>query len=447
MKKLYILSLSLLSIASVNAQVVFTSNLSSWSGGLPTDFMGSKSNIASSNVVEITTGAQFGTSLAQLTETTSTHKRFTTQPMSVTSGQGYEVKVWAKGQGDMRFGLFDDNSGTSAGFIAYSSYQAVNATTSTMYSATIAATNTTTVGEFVISVRNTVAPDHIQIDSVSITETVVVPPTTISVYDIQYSTATPADSPYNGQIVNTGGIVTHVRSNDNKGFYISSGTGPWSGVYVYSTLNPSPVTVGDSVTFTATVAEFNGLTELTFPTNLVIVSSGNFFMATPVTTGTALTEAYEGCFISACGQCTAPDNTFGDWMLNDGSGDATIGDFFSTNTAVQGNYYNTKGIIDYAFGFYGWLPRNAGDVQQVASCTNAIDENNQNLFSVYPNEVSSVLTIANANGLDAKIISVEGKEMGKMTITSNTYDVNVATYPAGVYFLQLNGQAIKFVKK
>jgi hypothetical protein len=98
MKKLYILSLSLLSIATVNAQVVLTSNLSSWSGGLPTDFMGTKSNISASNVTEITTGAEYGTSLAQLTETTTTHKRFTTKPISVTSGQGYEVKVWAKGQ-------------------------------------------------------------------------------------------------------------------------------------------------------------------------------------------------------------------------------------------------------------------------------------------------------------------------------------------------------------
>jgi hypothetical protein len=38
MKKLYILSLSLLSVASVNSQVVFTSDLSSWASGLPTDF-------------------------------------------------------------------------------------------------------------------------------------------------------------------------------------------------------------------------------------------------------------------------------------------------------------------------------------------------------------------------------------------------------------------------
>ena len=231
MKKLYILSLSLLSIASVNAQVVFTSDLSSWASGLPTDFMGSKSSITAANVTEINIGADYGTSLAQLTETSTSHKRFTTQPMTVTALQGYEVKVWAKGQGDMRFGMFDNNSGTSAGYIAYTSYQAVNATTSTMYMATITATNTTTNGEFVISVRNTVAPNHIQIDSVSITEVTVAPPTTVSVYYIQFSTATPADSPYDGQIVNTGGIVTYVRASG--GWYISSGTGPWSGIYVY----------------------------------------------------------------------------------------------------------------------------------------------------------------------------------------------------------------------
>jgi hypothetical protein len=443
MKKLYILSLSLLSIASVNAQVVFTSDLSTWASGNPTDFMGSKTNITSANVVEITTGANYGTSLAQLIETTSTHKRFTTQPQAVTALQGYEIKVWAKGQGDMRFGMFDDNSG--GGYITYTNYQAVTGSTSTLYSATIAATNTTANGEFIISVRNTVAPNHIQIDSVSITEVVVAPPTTVSVYDIQYTTATPANSPYAGQTVNTGGIVTYVRASG--GWYISSGTGPWSGVYVYSTLTPSPVAVGDSVTFSALVEEFNGLTELKFPSNLVVVSQGNFFFATPVQTGSALTEPYEGCFVSACGQCTAADNTFGDWILNDGSGAAEIGDFFFNNTGIVGNNYNVKGIIDFAFNFFGWLPRNAGDVQQTASCVNSIDENNVS-FSVYPNPTEDIfyITFTSTENHIVTLTDISGKVIETNVLNTNS-SIDLSDLSTGIYFLTVNNQTTKIIKK
>ncbi len=445
MKKLYILSLSLLSMASVNAQVVFTSDLSSWASNLPTDFMGSKSNISPTNVVEVTVGAMYGTSLAQLIETTSTHKRFSTQPMAVTASQGYEVKVWAKGSGDIRFGMFDDNTGTGGGYIAYTSYQTVNATTSTMYMATISATNTTANGEFIISVRNTIAPQHIQIDSVSIEEVVVAPPTTVSVYDIQYSTATPADSPYDGQIVNTGGIVTYVRASG--GFYISSGTGPWSGVYVYSTLSPSPVAIGDSVTFSAEVDEFNGLTELKFPTNLVVVSQGNFFFATPVTTGTAMTEPYEGCFVSACGQCTAADNSFGDWILNDGSGDAEIGDFFFTNTGIAGNNYNTKGIIDFAFNFFGWLPRNAGDVQQTPSCVSAINEL-ENVYTLYPNPTEDIVYInfTTAGNYVVTLTDMTGKVIENTTFNGNN-TLDLSDLSNGVYFITVNNRTTKLVKK
>jgi hypothetical protein len=159
-----------------------------------------------------------------------------------------------------------------------------------------------------------------------------------------------------------------------------------------------------------------------------------------------VSEAYEGCFISACGQCSAADDNFGDWTLDDGTGGAKIGDFFSTNTGIQGNYYNTKGIIDYAFGYFGWLPRNAGDVQQVTSCVNAIEENINNSFLIYPTEVTDILTITKAEGIDAKIVSIEGKVMNNFVVNTNVYSVDVASYPSGVYFLHLNGQAIKFVK-
>ena len=55
---------------------------------------------------------------------------------------------------------------------------------------------------------------------------------TLSIYDIQNTTNTNGMSNYDGSQVYTGGIVTAVR--DDSSFYLASGSGAWSGIYVYS---------------------------------------------------------------------------------------------------------------------------------------------------------------------------------------------------------------------
>lgn len=445
MKKLYILTLAAFAMTTANAQVVFSSDVSAWTSGTPDGLMGSKTHTTDLTVTEITTAATYGTSTAQLATTGTSHRRFSTQALSVTDQQGYEIKVYAKGSGEIRFALFDDNTGgTTGGYTSYSAYQTVTGTASTAYSAQILATNTTANGEFIMSVRNTVAPNHIEIDSISIEMVTVTPPSAISIYDIQNSTASPANSPYMGQTVSTGGRVSHVRG-DNKGFYLSSGTGPFSGIYVYSTTTPSPVSVGDSVTLSAEVVEYNELTELSYPTNITVVSSGNFVAATSVSTGTAMTEAYEGCFITTCGVCTAADNGFGDWILNDGSGDAEVGDFFFTNTGTQGTTYVVKGIIDFAFGYFGFLPRNGGDVQSTTTCVVSVNEN-EVTYNVYPNPTENVLNIEVEGNHTASIVDLNGRVLNTMVVNGFT-TVDVANLSNGVYFINLDGNMTKFIKK
>ena len=106
------------------AQVVFQSDLSTWSGGNPSDFFGSKTSIASSNVTEVTTGANYGTSYANLVNTSSSHKRFTTQPVTVVPGTKYTIKMWLKTvPGDttsIRVSLYDL---TNATYTSYTPYQ------------------------------------------------------------------------------------------------------------------------------------------------------------------------------------------------------------------------------------------------------------------------------------------------------------------------------------
>ncbi len=78
----------------------------------------------------------------------------------------------------------------------------------------------------------------------------------ISIYDIQY-TSDPGPngtypSPYEGQIVITGGIVCGIDFNDGRFFITSGDGGEWNGIYVYD--DDQTVAVGDSVVIEAEVA-------------------------------------------------------------------------------------------------------------------------------------------------------------------------------------------------
>ncbi len=59
-------------------------------------------------------------------------------------------------------------------------------------------------------------------------------PEVIPIYDIQYTTDSSGDSPYEGQTVITQGIVTaFFYDGGNRYTFIQDGTGPWSGLVLY----------------------------------------------------------------------------------------------------------------------------------------------------------------------------------------------------------------------
>lgn len=456
MKKLYTILGAALIAGSFSAQTVFSSDLSSWSGGVPTDMMGAKSSIAAADVNEITTGATYGTSTAQLTNTTTSHKRFTTQHVSVIDQTAYDIEVYLKGEGEVRMGIFDgDLDGGDYGY-EYTSYNTVNSTTTTMISGQVVAdTTNNSTSEFIISLKSTVAPNHIEIDSIVVKVGTFVPPTVVPVYDIQYTTATssPYDSPYEGQTVSTGGIVTYVRSNG--AFYMSSGTGPWSSIYVYQTQNS--VVPGDSVTFEAEVQEYNGLTELAFPNNFTIVSSGNLFFSNAITTAEANTEAYESALVSVCGQATdvsGVSGTTGYWSINDGSGDGEVDDYLISNYPIapaQGTYYAVKGIVSaYSPGagteYYSIQPRNAGDMQvSTSQCGLGIEESVIN-YSVYPNPTDLNVTVELEGTHLLNISDITGKIVESMNV-SGTSNVSLEDYTSGIYFFNIEGNVTKVIVK
>ena len=63
----------------------------------------------------------------------------------------------------------------------------------------------------------------------------------LSIYEIRYSEAEDGASPYEGEYVNTSGVVT---ANDGSGFFMQDSASSWNGIYVYGNSIPEP---GDTV--------------------------------------------------------------------------------------------------------------------------------------------------------------------------------------------------------
>ncbi|MDL2262176.1 PKD domain-containing protein [Bacteroidales bacterium OttesenSCG-928-I21] len=141
----------------------------------PTCWGGSKSNITAASVVKYSTAAQDGNFAVQLINASTSHKRFTSEALSVTAGKSYSINFWVRGQGEVRTGLYDERE-SGSGYSTYNEYITVNSTNWTEQTQTVEATNTSDIAEFVFSIINTVeAGDHLQIDNVEIVEMADIP--------------------------------------------------------------------------------------------------------------------------------------------------------------------------------------------------------------------------------------------------------------------------------
>ncbi len=155
MKKLYKLFLGLMVIGTVaNAQTVFQSNLSSWPGGEPTDWMGSKTNVS---ILEEVSADTYGSSAAKIGYTsTSGHKRFTTKNLEVTPGETYEIKMWVKAaSGQIRTSYYNV---TTTGWGSYGDYfdlSSESAGSLVELSQTVTLAGTCDSAQFILSINST----------------------------------------------------------------------------------------------------------------------------------------------------------------------------------------------------------------------------------------------------------------------------------------------------
>lgn len=449
MKKIFTI-LTAVCFATVSfGQTVFQSNLSSWANGDPTDFMNTaRTNITSANVIEQTVGATYGTSMASLINTSSNHKRFVTDAITVVPGESYLIEMWVACQdsGELRTGYYDVTNSTYGTYNPYIDVATASAGSLVMVSQTVTVPATSSSVEFILSLRSTDPTLGIQLDSIAITATTPPPANIKKIYDIQFTTNPNGDSPEVGNVVTTKGVITGIIKNgpDRHAFFIQDSAAAWNGIYVYER-NDSTLVIGDSVEVTGTVAEYNGLTELSFVSNITVLNSGNT-LPTPVvtTTGNANMEQWEGVVIQTLNaECVSNTNGFGMWEINDGSGSLLADDdiYFYHLTAVVGSHYDVTGIGHYSFGDYKILPRDANDISLVVG----INELNTSNVAVYPNPAKEQITFeTDNNGFNLTITDITGKVIFNQNVVSKKTTVNLNRFNAGVYFYTIanNNQVV-----
>ena len=248
------------------AQINTNGGFESWTGTSPDGWYGSKSNIGTANVVQVTSGAHSGDYACQLINTATGHKRFSTQALHVDNSTQYVISFWVKGKGDVRVALFD-NRETGSGYSTYSAYHNINSTSYQLCTDTIEAANTTDNGEFILSVKSTNADDdHLIVDDVTITavvnENFVAEPTAAISGNLFSANTYFASATVALSTITDGAVI----------YYTLDGTEPTEA----STLYSAPITITETSTLKA-IAMLNGNSSSVFTKTITIIDLDPLF--------------------------------------------------------------------------------------------------------------------------------------------------------------------------
>lgn len=261
-------------------------------------------------------------------------------------------------------------------------------------------------------------------------------PNLVSIMDIQTPGVSMGDtSQYYNQTIMTKGVVTGVVTFGAPGtFFIQDGNGAWNGIYVFE--SGTAVSRGDSVEVSATVTEFNGVTELVSVTNITVLNSGNSLPTPSVisTNNAATMEEYEGVLVQLLNaEYTNNPGSFGLWEVNDGSGMVECDDdiFPYASTGTVGTFYDIVGIGHFSFGTRKVLPRDINDI----SISTGLEEFGVGSSFVYPNPTSDILNFSlSVKNASISILDVTGKVVKTVNTNSNIVSVNVSNLTNGLYF-------------
>jgi hypothetical protein len=259
------------------------------------------------------------------------------------------------------------------------------------------------------------------------------------------SICTGADtSPYNGQKVTVAGIVTAITKDKN--FFVQSGSGAQSGIYVYRRGNL--VRVGDSVLVTGWVSESHKLTEIavTNDADITVASSMHALPAPTPVTVSRMSKVYHGVLLSLDSVEVAAHATDADKYVI-GSGDTTlvVAQNIATTQPAAGAVVNIIGVGFCDDDVHQLLPRSVDDVKIVkdASPATAVPKPDERSVAIYPNPADDLLHIKSAYDVaKVEVYMLSGIAVLREEAVSF---VNMATLKSGIYIVRVafvNGSSI-----
>ena len=197
----------------------------------------------------------------------------------------------------------------------------------------------------------------------------------VSIYDIQFSVNPGFDgtypSPFVNQTVLVEGIVTAIRFENNRIFISEPNGGAWSAIAIDHLRDR--VSLGDNIQVQGRVSEIMGMTVITQPQNLIILSRNNS-VPSPVTISIndALTmEAYESVLVRISNlTCKRLLNGSFLALVEDETASINIGNGFSTSLnndffSVGTTYQSIIGIVNFSHNRFSIHPRYIDDVGDV----------------------------------------------------------------------------------
>lgn len=447
MKKIYFLLAVTFGLFTANAQTLTNGSFEGWTDGSPDGWMGTKSNISASSVLE-STDAQDGSKSVELLNAASGHKRFTSQPIDLEAETTYTLTYYTKGTGEVRNAFFNGNPESSgSGYSSYSAYTtATGDWTEVEYIFTTDAENFTGV-EVIFSLRNTGETEGLLIDNAILSSGGEIE--IIQVADVATLRAGVQDGTF--YELTGEAILTFQQANRNQkyiqddtaGILIDDAAGRITGTYA----------VGDGITgIIGTLGTYNGLIQFIPSEDAPTASStGNTVTPEMVSLADYLANPtdYESELIQI-NALTIADADGGDGTFQTGK-----------NYTMTG----TDGEVIGRTQFYE-IPLIGTDIPTTTSLVTGFGSRFNDTFQMYLLEVEDALgvndmnlaavnmttvwntqaTIAVNGKATVEIFNLNGQLVQKAT-GNNTFNVNVSGLAKGVYIVKVTVDGKTSVQK
>ncbi len=243
-------------------------------------------------------------------------------------------------------------------------------------------------------------------------------------------------SPLSGQQVTIAGRIT---ANFDYTFYMQTADSEYGGMNIYNSLFRGQV--GDSIVVTGTVAEYNGLTEITDVSYNYNYKANTSIDPSSLTTA-ELAEKYEGMLVTinnvtfADGGSTITDASKS-YTISDNAGQSVV--YVSSNSRLSGytiptSSVNITGVLSEYNGTYQLLPRDVNDFQ-LATASNDITLALQKAI-VYPNPVSNQLYIDSSEEIaEISIFNLAGQKLIHRVSPGNS--ISTDFLKAGIYLVEI----------